>query len=92
MLLLAVAVVLFRERVAVSLPSEVTLENGSDLHVIECQKIHYRARSTEEIRRRQKKNAKSLFYFPWCICKLHYYSDIIHSFDWKSAVEHDGGT
>ena len=25
------------------------------------------------------------------ILKLHYYSDIIHSFDWKSALEHDGG-
>ena len=23
--------------------------------------------------------------------KLRYYSDVIHSFDWKSAVEHDGG-
>ena len=23
--------------------------------------------------------------------KLHYYGDVIHSFDWKSAVEHDSG-
>ena len=23
--------------------------------------------------------------------KLHYYGDVIHSFYWKSAVEHDGG-
>ena len=23
--------------------------------------------------------------------KLRYYSDVIHSFDWKSAIEHDGG-
>ena len=46
------------------------LENGSDLHVNECQKIrHYSARSTEErrrrirrIRRRTKKNAKSRFF------------------------------
>ena len=46
------------------------LENGSDLHVNERQKIrHYRARSTEErrrirrrIRRRKKKNAKSRFF------------------------------
>ena len=22
---------------------------------------------------------------------LRYYGDVIHSFDWKSAVEHDGG-
>ena len=25
------------------------------------------------------------------VCKLRYFSDIIHSFDWKSAIEHDGG-
>ena len=23
--------------------------------------------------------------------ELRYYSDVIHSFDWKSAIEHDGG-
>ena len=23
--------------------------------------------------------------------KLRYYGDVIHSFDWKSAVEHEGG-
>ena len=46
------------------------LENGSDLHVNERQKIrHYCARSTEEririrrrITRKKKKNAKSLFF------------------------------
>ena len=38
------------------------LENGADLYVNERQKIrHYRARSTEE-RRRKKKNAKSRFF------------------------------
>ena len=25
------------------------------------------------------------------VCKLRYYGDVIHSFDWKSAVGHDGG-
>ena len=67
------------------------LENGADLYVNERQKIrHYRARFTEE--RRKKKNAKSrFFYFARCVHKLRYYSDVIHSFDWKSAVEHDGG-
>ena len=30
-------------------------------------------------------------YFAWCARKLCYYGDVIHSFDWKSAVEHDGG-
>ena len=69
------------------------LENGADLYVNERQKIrHYRARSTEERRRRRKKNAKSrFFYFVRWERKLHYYSDIIHSFNWKSAIEHDGG-
>ena len=32
-----------------------------------------------------------IFYFVQCLRKLHYYSDVIHSFDWKSAIEHDGG-
>ena len=62
-----------------------------DLHVNERQKIqHYRSRSTEErrIRRREKKNAKSLFFGAHVNCAI---SDVIHSFDWKSAVEHDGG-
>ena len=73
------------------------LENGADLHVNERQKIrHYRARSTEERRRirrkKKKKNAKLRFcYFARCIRKLALYSDVIHLFDWKSAIEHDGG-
>ena len=33
----------------------------------------------------------TIFYFARCIRKLLYYSDVIHSFDWKSAIEHDGG-
>ena len=67
------------------------LENGADLYVNERQKIrHYRAMSAEE--RRRIKNAKSrFFYFAWCVCKISLYSDVIHSFDWKSAIEHDGG-
>ena len=43
------------------------------------------------IRRRKKKNQITIFYFTRCVSKLCYYSDVIHSFDWKSAVEHDGG-
>ena len=31
------------------------------------------------------------FYFARCLRKLRYYSDVIHSFDWKSAIEHYGG-
>ena len=71
-----------------------SLENGADLYVNERQKIrHYRAKSAEERRKKtKKKNAKSLFvYFAQCVRKLALYSDVIHLFDWKSAVEHDGG-
>ena len=32
-----------------------------------------------------------IFYFARCVCKLALYSDVIYLFDWKSAVEHDGG-
>ena len=40
-----------------------TLENGADLCVNERQKIqHYHARSTEERRRKKKRNAKSRFF------------------------------
>ena len=53
-----------------------TLENGADLYmyVNEHQKIrHYRARSTEERRKKTKKNAKSrFFYFARCVRKLRY--------------------
>ena len=43
------------------------------------------------VRRFDRKNAKSrYFYFARCVRILHYYGDFIHSFDWKSAVEHDG--
>ena len=31
-----------------------------------------------------------IFYFARCVCELCYYSDGVHSFNWKSAVEHDG--
>ena len=82
-----------------------TLENGADLYVNERQKIqHYRARSTEERKRRRrrrrskkkkkkKKNAKSQIftspgvYVNCAIIEMLY----IHSFDWKSAIKHDGG-
>ena len=71
------------------------LENGADLYVNERQKIRrYSARSTEERRRRRRKKKRMpnpYFYFARFLRKLRYYSDIIHSFDWKSAVEHDGG-
>ena len=71
------------------------LENGSDLHVNKRQKVqHYHARSTEErrrIRRIRRRMANHDFYYVWCVQKLRYYDDVIHSFDWKSAIKHDGG-
>ena len=74
------------------------LEIGSDLHVNERQKIrHYHARSTEERRKRRRRRRKkkecqiAIFYFAQCVRKLALYSYVIHSFDWKSAVEHNGG-
>ena len=64
------------------------LEYGSDLHVNERQKIrHYRARSTEE----EEECQMAIFYFVRHARKLRYYGAVIHSFYWKSAVEHDGG-
>ena len=33
----------------------------------------------------------AIFYFARCVRKLALHSDIIHLFDWESAVEHDGG-
>ena len=32
-----------------------------------------------------------IFYFAQPAPKLRYYGDVVHSFYWKSAVEHDGG-
>ena len=67
-----------------------TLEYGADLYVNEHQKIrHDRARSTEE-RKRRRMPYQEFFYFARCVCK-RYYSDVIHSFDWKSAIEHNDG-
>ena len=72
------------------------LENGADLYVNERQKIrHYRVRSTEERRRRRKKkkNAKSRFFTlrgTYINCAIIAMLRI-YSFDWKSAIEHDGG-
>ena len=54
------------------------LENGADLYVKDRQKTrHYRARSVEERKRRQE--------CKWCLRKIALYSDVLHSFDWKSA-------
>ena len=65
-----------------------TLENGVNLyvHVNERQKIrHYRARSG---RRRRRMPNRYFFTSRSAYVKLRY---ITMLFDWKSAVEHDGG-
>ena len=49
----------------------------------------YRARSTEE--RRRKKNAKSRFFTSRGVYVKLRYIAMLYSFDWKSAIEHDGG-
>ena len=76
-------------------PLHCALENEVDLYVNERQNIrHYRAGSAEERRRKKKKkkNAKSQFFnFTRCIHKITLYSVVIHSFNWKSAIQHDGG-
>ena len=45
----------------------------------------------EEEEEEEEEGKIAIFYFARCICKIALYSDRIHSFDWKSAVEHDGG-
>ena len=56
---------------------------------------YYRASSTEERRKKTKKkknNAKlRFFYFALYVRKLRGYSAVIHSFDWKSTIQQDGG-
>ena len=75
------------------------LENRADLYVNERQKIqHYRARSTEERRKRRRMPNcerrimpnRDFFYFARCVRKVVLYSDVIHSFDCKSAIKYDG--
>ena len=63
------------------------MEQG-DLYVNECQKIrHYHARSTEE----KRMPSPDFFNSARCVSKLRNYSNVIHSFDCKSAIEHDDG-
>ena len=62
------------------------------IYVNERKKIlHYRVSSTEERKEEEEEGEIAIFYFAMCVRKIALYSDLIHSFDWKSAVEHDGG-
>ena len=46
----------------------------------------------EELEEEKERRMPNLdFYFARCVRKLALYSDVIHLFDCKSAVEHDGG-
>ena len=57
------------------------------VHVNERHKIrHYRGRSTEERTRRMLKLIAIFDFAARCLRKLALYSDVIHLFDWKSAV------
>ena len=44
----------------------------------------------EELEEEEEECQIAIFYFVRCVHKLALYSDVIHLFDWKSAVEHDG--
>ena len=39
--------------------------------------------------KKKKECEIAIFYFARCVRKLALYSDVIHSFDFKSAIEHD---
>ena len=66
------------------------LEYRSNLHVNERQKIrHYCARST--LLKNNKKECQMAIFLLRAAHVNCYYGDVIHTFNWKSAVEHDGG-
>ena len=54
------------------------------LLLLYCTVYYYRIR----IRNR---NGDIFFNFARLAAKLRYYGDVVHSFYWKSTVEHDGG-
>ena len=67
------------------------LENGADLYVTERETI--RTIALGLLKKKDRRMPNSFFYFSRCVyvLKLALYSDVIHSFHWKSAIEHDGG-
>ena len=42
-------------------------------------------------KKKKKECQIAIVYFARCVGKLRYYGNVIHSFDWKSAVEHNVG-
>ena len=71
------------------------LENGADLCVNERQKIrHYRAIYIGVLKKEEDRMPNREFFSSrgaYIILKIALYSNVMHSFDWKSAIEHDGG-
>ena len=73
------------------------LENGADLYVNERHKIQkVCARSTKEKKKKEEKEEEEECQIGISLLRTVHmqnalYSEVIHSFDWKSAVEHDGG-
>ena len=43
------------------------------------------------LKKKKEERQMVIFYFARRARKMRYYGDVIHSFDWKSAVEHNGG-
>ena len=60
------------------------------LFIFKCFFVLVRRR-TPKPKPKQEERQMAIFYFARRARKLRYYGDVIHSFDWKSAVEHDGG-
>ena len=64
------------------------------LHAIKWNGFMYKRASGGTIgllKKEERRMPNSVFYFARCVRKLRYYSDVIHSCHWKSAIEHDGG-
>ena len=63
---------------------------GSSIATLFIFKMRFRSlRIRRRRRRRRRRNGD--FYFARRAPKLRYYGDVIRSFYWKSAAEHDGG-
>ena len=43
----------------------------------------------EELEEERRRMPNRDFYFARCVRKLRFYSGVIHSLDWKSAIKHD---
>ena len=62
------------------------LDNGSNLHVNEHQKIRT---ITVGLLKKKKEYQITIFYFARRAHKVRYYTDV-NTHSWKSTVEHDG--